>query len=212
MEPGLIVAVGVGLLGAGLGLGVMIAIPLGVFNRLMVVHPKSGAAPISKSDLLQAVLRLNDKRRPWGYRPTPDDRRADLVAEWKIADARWWGAFNRNGLSRSYRAFISLNEPKRELRITEESTSVSWSMGSQGVIPSVHWNRSFFKGVILFERTKELAYGVKDELAPGVGEIYNFDFDPWRVKAPLLRLTIENGWSFCPVVQRFQLEKKSDSR
>lgn len=199
MEPRLILSVGVGLLGAMAGLGVMIAIPLGLFNRLLVVGPQTGVAPVSGTELLHAILGLNDERRPWGYRPVPEDARVDLVAEWKIADAGWWGAFNKNGFSRSYRAFVALNEKKHELRISEESSTVSWSMGAQGITPCVQWQGSFFKGVFLFERTREIAYGIKDELPLNIGEIYDYDFDPWRVKAPLL----------CPVVHRFQLGKKS---
>lgn len=209
MEPGAIIGLGVGIVGAALGLGVMAAIPMGLFNRMLVVRPQSGTAPASKYDLLNRILEQNDERRPWGYRPTPEDRRTDLVGEWKIADARWWGAFNKNGFSRSYRALVALDEGKRELRITEESSTVSWSMGAQGIVPQVRWQRSFFKGIILFERTREIAYGIRDQMPAGIGEIYSYDFDPWRVKAPLLRLAVENGWSFCPVAHRFQLGKKS---
>ncbi len=205
----LILGLGAGLLGLALGLGVMLALPLGLFNRLLVVRPEPGLPAVARVQLLEAILALNDDRRPWAYRSTPEDRRADLVAEWKLADARWWGAFQRNGLRRSYRAWVALDEATHELRVGEATASVSWSAGTQGLTPAIHWRASFFRGVILFERTREIAYGIRDELPPAVGEIYNYDFDPWRVKAPLLRLALEHGWSYCPVVHRFQLGRRA---
>lgn len=209
MVAGIVGAV-LGVVAAGLGLGVMLAIPLGFFNRFLRVAPETGAAPIAKGRLLAAILALNDERRPWAYRPTPDDPRTDIVAEWKLADARWWGAFQRNGFRRSYRALVALHEPTGELRIAEETSATSWTVGSEGITPIVRWSHRFFKGVILFERAREAAYGVVDELPPRIGEIYSYDFDPWRVKGPLLRLAVENGWAFAPVVHAFQLGRKAD--
>ncbi len=208
METEALLGLLVGSLGAGFAVLVVVGMPLGWFNRLLVVRPKQGVPPAAKERLLRAILALNDERRPWLYRETPADERADLVAEWKLADARWWGAFSANHFRHAYRASIALDESRRELRIFEETSTVSWTAGATGSVPHVGWEGSFFRGVMLFQRTRVVAYGVKDVLPLRVGELYNYDFDPWRVKSPLLKLAIENGWSYCPVVLRRHLGRK----
>lgn len=205
MDAGAWVGIAIGLGGLGLGLGVMLAIPLGMFNRFLRVFPDPGVSPITADELRTRLLGLNEERRPWTIRPSTNERRANLVAEWRIADSRWWGAFQRNGLKRSYRALIRLDDGTHEVRITEESGEVSWSAGAEGVMPALHWSRSFFHGVILFERAREIAYGIKDALPLEIGAVAEYDFDPWRVKGPILQVTVEGGWTYVPVVHAFQL-------
>ncbi|MHB1007329.1 MAG: hypothetical protein ACYC3S_17060 [Chloroflexota bacterium] len=198
----------VGLLGAGVGVAAVVGIPLGWYNRFLMVSPPRTTFAVSKDTLLAQILALNDDLRPWEYRLTPDDPRADLVAEWKVADARWWGAFSRNRFRRTYRAFVSLDPEKHELRMNEESATVTWTASAGGPAPSIAWEKQFFRGVVLFEHSREVAYGIKDVFPLKVGELYKYDFNPWQVKGPLLRLALENGWSYCPVVLRSQLGKK----
>ncbi|MHB1132922.1 MAG: hypothetical protein ACYC4L_11095 [Chloroflexota bacterium] len=208
MDTEIMIGAVAGLLGVGLAIGVAVGIPLGWFNRLLAVRANPGAFPLSKAELLERLLALNDEARPWQYRLTPDDPRADLVAEWKLADARWWALFARSGFKRTYRAFISLDGERREVRVNEESSTVSWSGGVDGAVPQIGSQRDYFRGVILFERSRELAFGVKEIFPMDVGKVYDYDFDPWRVKGPLLRLAVENGWHYCPVVMRSQLGRK----
>lgn len=208
MEPAVAVGLLAGLFGVALALAVMVGIPLGWFNRALRVRPNPEAFPLGKDELLGRILALNDERRPWHYRLAPEESRADLVAEWRVADARWWAAFSRSGLKRTYRAYITLDEASRELRINEESQTIRWTGGVDGGVPHIGAQRDYFRGVILFERSRELAYGIKDIFPPEVGKVYEYDFDPWRVKGPLLQLAVENGWSFCPVVLRSQLGSK----
>ncbi len=200
-----------GLLGAGIAVAVIVGMPLGLFNRFLAVKPQAGVVPVGGEELARAILALNDERLPWSYTPTPDDQRADFVAEWKLTDARWWGVFSRNRLRKTYRAIVALDEAKHELRIVDESASVRWVVGANGPSPTLAWEGSFFRGVILFERSRELAYGLKEVAPLEVGRLYGYDFDPWRVKGPLLRTAIENGWWYCPVVMRSHLGRKARS-
>lgn len=208
MDAEVIVGLIAGMLGVGFALLVAIGMPLGLFNRLLAVRPAPERIPATRQSLIESILALNDDRQPWSYALTPDDPRADLIAEWKVADARWWGAFARNAFRRSYRAFVTLDERRRELRIVEESGSVRWTAGAGGAVPTVGWEGRFFRGVILFERSREKAYGLKDLFPLRAGELYGYDFDPWRVKGPLLKLAVEHGWSYCPVVLKSHLGRK----
>ncbi len=198
----LIVGGGLGLLGAMAGLAVPILIWRGSFTRWLAARPDAGVAPVSRDELMLRLLALDNPKRPFSYRP---DDRYDLRAEWRLADASWWGVFQRNHLSASYLARVYLHERHREVRVFESWGRLEWSAGMYGVVPRVSWRRQFFRGVILFRRTKEIAYGIKDELPLDWGKVVDYDFDVWRIKGPILRTAVESGWTFCPVVHEGHL-------
>lgn len=192
-------------LGAALaGVGVMLAIPLGLFNRLVRVAPDPSVVPASAEAMRALLLGLNSEALAWTITAAPAGSRADLVAEWRLADAAWWGVLNRSGLRRSYRVSIRLVPSLHEVRIFEESGTVSWSAGA-GVSPLVHWSMSFFRGIVLFERAREIAYGITEVDTPRLDRAVDYDFDPWRLKGPILRVAVEHGWAYAPVVHERQL-------
>lgn len=182
---------------------VMWSIASGKITDLLVVRPAPGIAPVGRDDLWYAVMALVREEHPWTARPCPEEPRAHFVAEWKLADARWWGLAQRNRLSSAYRAWFAIDEGKHELRCTEERSTMTWSAG--GPVPTISWGTSSFQGIVLFERTREIVLGLRDEplLSPGV--VVDYDFDPWRVKGPIIRAALERGWSYRPVASLGQL-------
>ena len=73
--------------------------------------------------------------------------------------------------------------------------------------PSCPYRADREQGIVLFERTREVVLGLRDEplLAPGVVAAY--DFDPWRVKGPIIRTALERGWSYRPATSFGQLRR-----
>jgi hypothetical protein len=69
----------------------------------------------------------------------------DLIAEWKIVDAEWYGVLNKNGLKQAYKALLLIDEPRHSVRCCEELGTVSWTVGLKGPIPTVSYARSFFR-------------------------------------------------------------------
>ncbi|MCL4532068.1 MAG: hypothetical protein M1582_02575 [Actinobacteria bacterium] len=194
---GLLVGGGVGLLGVIAGLAVPIMMFRGTFSRWTAVRPAPGTAPLPRDALLQRLIDLNDPRQPFSYRT---DDRFDLRAEWRLADAAWWGFFQKNRLLETYLAKIYLHDRYREVRIVEERGRLQWTGGLQGPVPRVAWQRSFFRGIVLFERSREIAYGFREIAPTQLDRVVDYDFDVWRVKGPILRAAVEAGWTFCPVV------------
>lgn len=99
MEPEVVAGLvggAAGLLGAAAGLWVMVATFRGYFSRFVAVRPDPEVAPVSREELIRRILALNDPARPFSYRP---DERYDIRAEWRLADASWWGVLQRNHLS-----------------------------------------------------------------------------------------------------------------
>lgn len=165
------------------------------------MRPAPGLAPQGRDALWAAVMALADEHRPWTLRPCPEEPRADFVGEWRLADARWWGLAQRSSLSVAYRAWFAMHEPSHQLRCVEERSSVQWSAGAAGLVPNVSWGASFFRGVILFERTREVILGLRDEPPLEPGTVIEYDFDPWRIKGPVVRTALERGWSYRPVTR-----------
>ena len=197
-----------GLLGAAAALWVVTSTFTGGFTRFLVVRPKPDTSVSSKEQLLQAILALNHPDLPYRFARDQTVPAADLLAEWKLADATWWGIFNKSGFSRHYRLLLYLDGNNHEVRATEETASVSWTAGALGPTPSASWQKTFFKGIILFERSWERAYGITEVKPFRVAEAYAYDFDPWRVKGPVVRATVEHGWAYCPVIYRYQLRRQ----
>ncbi len=197
-----ILGAALGLVGVGAALWVVVAMQRGTFSRWTASRSEQGIAPVSREVLLQRLLALDDPSQPFSYRP---DERYDVRAEWKIADSTWWGLFQKNRLSETYLARVYLADRFRELRIVEERGRLEWSAGTAGLVPRVSWNRRFFKGIVLFERSREIAYGIADPRTMEPGKVVDYDFDVWRIKGPILRTAVESGWTFCPVVSEGQL-------
>ncbi len=205
MDGATALAAAVGLVAALAAVVVMWSIASGAITNLLVVRPAPGLSPVGRDVLRDAITAVAKEDRPWIVRPCPEQPRADFVGEWRLADARWWGLAQRNGLSVAYRAWFALDERHHELRCTEETTSIRWSAGVSGLVPTVSWGGSFFRGIILFERTKERAWGLKDEPPLAPGAVVAYDFDPWRIKGPIIRAALERGWAYRPVVRVGQL-------
>jgi hypothetical protein len=193
LDAGLIGAL-VGLVGAGAG--ACIALYAMGFFQYLGGKKKSALPSVSKQVLIDKILALNDPSRPYRIVRGTD---TDLVAEWKIADAEWYGIFNKNGLRESYRAFLLLDEIRHSVRCCEELGSVSWTTGLDGLIPIVSFKKSFFRGRILYSKEYAKGYGLKQLAPPEAGKVYDYKFDVGEIRGPIILTVEDNGWEWVPV-------------
>jgi hypothetical protein len=191
-----IIAVVVALIAAGAG--VFFALyAAGFFNYLG--GKKGSPNAVSKDVLAKKLLALNDQTKTYHIVKGED---SDLLAEWKIVDASWYGIFNKSGLKEAYRARLLLDETRHSVRCYEELGSVSWSAGAAGLIPGVHYQKTQFGGRVLFKKEWGVGYGGK-QLAPlEVGKVYDYKFDIDEISAPIITAVKENGWEWVPVTAR----------
>jgi hypothetical protein len=68
---------------------------MGFFNYLGG-KKKGHIAPVGKQELMMKLLALNDPSKPYCIMRGDE---SDLVAEWKIVDATWYGIFNKSRLT-----------------------------------------------------------------------------------------------------------------
>ena len=117
----------------------------------------------------------------------------DLIAEWKIVDARWYEIFAKAGLTRTFRVFLRLDAVRREVRAQDREVRVEWKAGVPTLTLSKEWSRgqtwSFSAGT---------AYGFTETLAPG--QIYRYRFATEEIKGPIQQTVTDCGWAYVGVV------------
>jgi hypothetical protein len=123
-------------------------------------------------------MALNAPDRPWTVRSGPE---ADLVVEWKYADATWWGLLAKSGLRKAYRLRLYFDEASHRCGALDEFGEVDWSAGILAA-PQVHFSKSFFRGVQLVRMERGVAYGFKTPTG-GPGKVLDYSFDINDVKA-----------------------------
>jgi len=160
---------------------------------------RSSIPPVSKQELVNKILALNSSSMPYHIVKGTD---TDLVAEWKIVDAQWYGIFNKSGLKSAYRALLQVDESRHTVRCYEELGSIAWTAGLQGLVPAVSFQKSFFGGRILYSKEYAKGYGLKQLSPPEPGKVYNYKFDVNEIRGPIILTTEENGWEWVPVTAK----------
>jgi hypothetical protein len=113
----------------------------------------------------------------------------DLIAEWKIVDAKWYEIFARASLTKVFRIYMKLDPEKHELRAQDHEYTVNWRAGVPGLSLAV----SSFKGQM---NTVEFgaAYAFTEELAPG--QVYKYRFNTNEIKKPIQDAAASSGWTY----------------
>lgn len=113
----------------------------------------------------------------------------DVIAEWKIVDAKWYEIFAKAGLSKVFKIYLKLDESTHEVRAMDRELTVEWRAG----VPSLSFAVSGFKGQkqsIEFGK----AYGFTEKLE--LGQIYNYRFDTREMKEPIQAAVTASGWIY----------------
>ena len=189
-----LIGVLVGLIGFGAG---VFAIIWGMgFIEYLGGKKKSSMAPATRGELRERILSINSPEMPYEIKTSPE---TDLFVEWKIADAKWFAVLTKERFQEIYRGFMVLDEPRRSVRYCEEMVSVRWLAGVDGP-PIFNYQKNFFRGRILFQKSWGVEYGIKEDLS--LGKVYEYKFDVRNVRNPIKKVVRDSGWEFLPVVRK----------
>lgn len=151
-------------------------------------RPDEGTVALPSSVLRQRILDLNRSTAPWQIIDGSAEG-VDLIAEWKIVDARWYEIFAKASLEKVFRVRMKFDETDHELRTKDEEYEVSWRAG----VPALSISKSKTMG-----QTQSIqfgaAYGFTEELRPG--EIYNYRFNTGELKGPIQEVVTDCGWTY----------------
>lgn len=155
-------------------------------------RPATGTPVLSTAQVLARLRALDRESAPWRIVDGAPEG-VDLIAEWKIVDARWYEIFAKAGLTKVFRIFLKLDESSKQVRAQEREYEVSWRAG----LPSLSFSASGFKG----QSTSiefGASYGFKEDLS--VGEQYKYFFKTSEIKEPVQNAVIACGWVYKGVV------------
>ena len=78
-------------------------------------------------ELRTGLLKLTELEAPVQVRP---EGTQDLIAEWKLADARWTTLFEKAGLSVAHTVRMGFNAKQRVVRTIDTQRRLRWSAGA----------------------------------------------------------------------------------
>ncbi len=145
--------------------------------------------PALSVDLVrQRLLELNRDTAPYQILDGASQN-VDLIAEWKIVDAKWYELFAKANITRVFRIYMKFDVDKHQVRAKDEEFTVEWRAG----VPSLSIAASKFQGQM---NSVEFgaAYAFTEELKPGV--VYKYRFNTNEIKKPIQEAVTACGWDY----------------
>lgn len=139
--------------------------------------------------LRDALLGLNRDTAPFRIRDGAPEK-VDLVAEWKIVDARWYEIFAKAGTKRVFKVLMKFDEDSGQVRSVDQEFEVEWRAG----VPELTASASGFRGQ-KWEASFEAVYAFREEDLHW-GKIYQYRFNTDEIKKPLVEAARDAGWGW----------------
>jgi hypothetical protein len=162
---------------------------MGLFDWLTgTKRPAAGVALKSEAEVRAALLAVNRKTAPFVVRDGAPEK-VELVAEWRIVDAKWSEVFAKAGLQKTFKVLMRFDPQKHEVRAVDQQWSVEWRAG----VPRLSVAAEGFRG-----QQKEISFGMAyafTQSGPS-GEIYNYRFSTGEIKTPLQNAVTAAGWTW----------------
>jgi hypothetical protein len=142
----------------------------------------------NSGDIRTRLMGLNRPTAPYQITDGQAEN-VDLIAEWKIVDARWYEVFGKAKLEKVFRIFLKLDSDKKEVRAQDHEYSVQWSAG----VPSLKMVVNTFQGQM---NSVEFGagYAFTETLAPG--QVYQYKFNTNEMKKPIQDAVAISGWKY----------------
>ena len=157
---------------------------MGLFNK----KPSSKVPALSSEEMVKRLLILNRPSAPYQI-VDGNSENVDLIAEWKIVDAKWYEIFAKANLTKVFRIYLKLDPEKHELRAQDHEYTVEWRAG----VPGLSLATSSFKGQMTSVEFGS-AYAFTEELAPG--QVYKYRFNTNEMKKPIQEAAASCGWNY----------------
>jgi hypothetical protein len=132
---------------------------------------------LSVEEVRQRLLAFNRETAPYQIIDGAAEK-VDLIAEWKIVDAKWYELFAKANLTKVFRIYMKFDADKHQVRAKDEEYSVEWRAG----VPSLSFSASKFQGQMTSVEFGA-AYAFTEELKPGV--VYKYRFNTSEIKKPI---------------------------
>lgn len=154
--------------------------------------PPAGTPRQDSSALREALLALNRHSAPFVVREGGPEG-ADLTAEWRIVEARWYEIFAKAGFKKGAQVLLRLDDEAGEVRAIDRDYTVEWRAGR----PALAFAAQGFRGQKI-----EMSFGAgaafrEEDLR--AGKVYEYRFTSRELKGPLQEVAALHGWTWRPV-------------
>jgi hypothetical protein len=162
---------------------------MGLFDFLTgTKRPAAGVAPKSAAEVRAALVAVGRPTAPFVVRDGAAEK-VDLVAEWRIVDAKWYEIFAKAGLTKVFKVLMRLDPQKNEVRAVDQEWSVEWRAG----VPNLTLAASAFRGQQVSTEFGT-AYAFTETLE--FGQVYRYKFATKEIKTPLQKAVTDSGWTW----------------
>jgi hypothetical protein len=162
---------------------------MGLFDWLTGNKPApAGVKRQSEAKLRTALMGVNRESAPFKVRSGKAEG-VDLVAEWKIVDAKWYEIFAKAGIKRVFKVLMKFDEAKSEVRAVDQEWEVEWRAGE----PELFLKGSAFRGR-KWEKSFETVYAFRED--GSLGKVYDYRFDTSEIHKPLIEAAHKAGWGW----------------
>jgi hypothetical protein len=160
---------------------------MGIFN-LFGKKPDKNTPVLTAEQVIERILGVNRATAPFQIIDGKTEG-VDLIAEWKIVDAKWYEIFAKANLTKIFRIYLKLDPTKNEVRAKDQEYTVEWRAGVPGLSAAV----SSFQGQ---QTSVEFgaAYAFTEEGKPG--EVYKYRFSTSELKKPIQDAITSCGWKY----------------
>jgi hypothetical protein len=162
---------------------------MGLFDLLAGRKPApEGVRRRSQAKLREALMAVNRRGAPFKVRDGAKEG-VDLVAEWRIVDAKWHEVFAEAGIKRVFKILMKFDAGKGEVRASDQEWGVEWRAG----IPELFLKGSAFRGR-KWEKSFETVYAFRED--GSFGKAYDYRFSTAEIKDPLIEAAHKAGWGW----------------
>jgi hypothetical protein len=153
-----------------------------------VAQPAPAGMDASTQAVYERIIALNRPTAPYQILDGKAQN-ADLIAEWKIVDARWYEVFAKANLTKVFRIQMKLDPTRREVRAQDQEFNVSWKVG----VPSLSFEASFFRG-----QKSSVSFGTGYAFSENLaaGQVYKYKFNTNELKKPIQDAVAACGWTY----------------
>ncbi|MEV0412548.1 hypothetical protein AB0I68_17515 [Streptomyces sp. NPDC050448] len=163
---------------------------MGLWNKLTgTAHPDGGAAPMTATQVREALLAVNGPDKPYVVRNARPEEKADLVAEWQVLEPAWRSFFVKYQLDRTLKVRMRLVPGDHEVRALDEQLEVTWVADTPRLATSASQGRGQVNTV-----SKQWTF----EKGPDGRrhKVETFSFDTQELKDPLRKAVLGAGWTW----------------
>ena len=163
---------------------------MGLFDKLKgTKKPAEGVVAKSEAAVRAALLAINREGAPFVVHEATGDEKAEVVAEWKIVDAKWYEVFAKAGLKKVFKVLMRLDAEKNEVRAVDQEWSVEWNAG----VPSLALSAEAFRGQ---KTSVEFGQAFAFTETLDYGQVYKYKFATGELKGPLSEAVTAAGWTW----------------